>query len=64
MPALSGDTQSSTRLVAWRKASASVLLDQVKGWCGDSRTKVTVKPVIDLNADLVDPGVRGARPDP
>ena len=29
-----------------------VLLDQVKDWCGDSRTKVTVKPVIDLNADL------------
>jgi hypothetical protein len=29
-----------------------VLLDQVRDWCGDSRTKVTVKPVIDLNADL------------
>ena len=41
-----------------------VLLDQVRDWCGDSRTKVTVKPVIDLNADLVDTGVRGARPDP
>ena len=37
-----------------------VLLDQVKDWCGDSRTKVTVKPVIDLNAELVVPGVRGA----
>ena len=32
-----------------------VLLDQVKDWCGDSRTKVTVKPVIDLNADLATP---------
>ncbi len=32
-----------------------VLLDQVKDWCGDSRTKVTVKPVIDLNADLSTP---------
>ena len=41
-----------------------VLLDQVKDWCRDSRTKVTVKPVIDLNADLVHTGVRGARPDP
>ena len=41
-----------------------VLLDQVKDWCGDSRTKVTIKPVIDLNADLADPGVRGPRPDP
>jgi hypothetical protein len=29
-----------------------VLLDQVKDWCADSRTKVTVKPVIDLNAQL------------
>jgi hypothetical protein len=27
-----------------------VLLDQVKGWCKDSRTEVTIKPVIDLNA--------------
>ena len=32
-----------------------VLLDQVKDWCGDSRTKVTIKPVIDLNADLSTP---------
>ena len=32
-----------------------VLLDQVKDWCADSRTKVTVKPVIDLNADLATP---------
>ena len=32
-----------------------VLLDQVKDWCRDSRTKVTVKPVIDLNADLATP---------
>ena len=41
-----------------------VLLDQLKSWCGDSRTKITVKPVIDLNhcdvrARLCDP-----RPDP
>ncbi|MGF9754806.1 HNH endonuclease signature motif containing protein [Microvirga sp. 0TCS3.31] len=32
-----------------------VLLDQVRDWCGDSRTKVTMKPVIDLNADLATP---------
>ena len=32
-----------------------VLLDQVSDWCGDSRTKVTVKPVIGLNADLAAP---------
>ncbi len=29
-----------------------VLLDQVKSWCADSRTRVTIKPVIDLNATL------------
>jgi hypothetical protein len=33
-----------------------VLLDQVKAWCGDTRTKVTIKPVIDLNAELTAPG--------
>ena len=33
-----------------------VLLDQVKAWCGDTRTKVTIKPVIDLNAELSAPG--------
>jgi hypothetical protein len=32
-----------------------LLLDQVKDWCADSRTKVTVKPVIDLNATLSTP---------
>jgi hypothetical protein len=33
-----------------------VLLDQVRSWCADSRTKVTVKPVIDLNAQLTAQG--------
>ncbi|WP_299932824.1 HNH endonuclease signature motif containing protein [uncultured Nocardioides sp.] len=32
-----------------------VLLDQIKAWCADSRTKVTIKPVIDLNATLATP---------
>ncbi|MCP3424216.1 HNH endonuclease signature motif containing protein [Nocardioides pinisoli] len=32
-----------------------VLLDQVKSWCADTRTRVTIKPVIDLNADLSTP---------
>ncbi len=31
------------------------LLDQIKGWCGDSRTKVTIKPVIDLTTELSTP---------
>jgi hypothetical protein len=29
-----------------------LLLEQVQGWCADSRTKVTIKPVIDLTAEL------------
>ncbi|HEU4338368.1 MAG TPA: DUF222 domain-containing protein, partial [Nocardioides sp.] len=29
-----------------------LLLDQVRSWCADSRTRIIVKPVIDLNADL------------
>ncbi|WP_210648824.1 HNH endonuclease signature motif containing protein [Nocardioides sp. SYSU D00065] len=33
-----------------------LLLDQVRGWCADTRTKVTIKPVIDLTADLTTPG--------
>jgi hypothetical protein len=32
------------------------LLDQVRSWCADSRTKVTVKPVVDLNAQLTAQG--------
>jgi hypothetical protein len=33
-----------------------VLLDQVRSWCADSRTNVTIKPVIDLNAQLTAQG--------
>ena len=33
-----------------------ILLDQLKTWCGDTRTKITIKPVIDLNAHLTAPG--------
>ncbi|PKH40984.1 HNH endonuclease signature motif containing protein [Nocardioides alpinus] len=32
------------------------LLDQLKSWCGDSRTKITIKPVIDLTHHLTAPG--------
>ena len=32
-----------------------VLLDQVRDWCADSRTKITIKPVIDLDAELSTP---------
>ena len=54
----------SGRPAASRRANAWSCSTQLKDWCGDSRTKVTVKPVIDLNhgedrARLRDPG-----PDP
>ena len=32
------------------------LLDQIKAWCADSHTRVTVKPVIDLNERIWVPG--------
>jgi hypothetical protein len=32
-----------------------VLLEQIRSWCADSRTKVTIKSVIDLNAQLTAP---------
>jgi hypothetical protein len=35
-----------------------ILLDQIRSWCADSRTKVTVKPVIDLNAQLTAQGYK------
>ncbi|RYC02243.1 HNH endonuclease signature motif containing protein [Nocardioides ganghwensis] len=33
-----------------------ILLDQIRSWCADSRTKVTIKPVIDLNTQLTAQG--------
>ena len=33
-----------------------ILLEQLRSWCGDSRTKITVKPVIDLNQAKSAPG--------
>ena len=32
------------------------LLDQIKAWCADSHTRVTVKPVIDVNERIWAPG--------
>ncbi|NYE36950.1 hypothetical protein F4692_002083 [Nocardioides cavernae] len=32
-----------------------ILLDHVKDWCADTRTKVTIRPVIDLNTELSTP---------
>ncbi len=33
-----------------------ILLDQVRSWCADTRTKITIKPVIDLNTPLAATG--------
>ncbi len=33
-----------------------VLLEQVTAWCAQSRTRVTIRPVIDLNTTLSAPG--------
>jgi hypothetical protein len=35
-----------------------VLLDQIRSWCADSRTTVTIKPVIDLNVQLTAQGYK------
>jgi hypothetical protein len=35
-----------------------LLLDQIRSWCADSRTKITVKPVIDLNVQLTVQGYK------
>jgi 5-methylcytosine-specific restriction endonuclease McrA len=32
------------------------LLEHVRSWCGDSHTKVSIRPVIDLNTTLTAPG--------
>jgi hypothetical protein len=49
---LSGDTTVFGPTGRMEEAQRLVLLEQIKDWCTDSRTKVTIKPVIDLNAQL------------
>ena len=46
---------SSDRPAGWRKASAWCSSTRSRTGARDSRTKITVKPVIDLNADLSTP---------
>ena len=50
--AFSGDTTVFGPTGRLEEGQRLVLLDQVRDWCADSRTKVTIKPVIDLNTDL------------
>jgi len=49
---LSGDTTVFGPTGRLEEGQRLVLLDQIRDWCADSRTKVTIKPVIDLNAHL------------
>ncbi|NPC42421.1 DUF222 domain-containing protein, partial [Nocardioides sp. zg-1230] len=48
----SGDTTVFSRTGRLEEGQRLVLLEQVQEWCGDSGTKVTIKPVIDLNTQL------------
>jgi hypothetical protein len=55
---LSGDATVFGPTGRMENGQRLVLLDQIKSWCADSRTKVTVKPVIDLNAQLTAQGYK------
>ncbi|NPC40885.1 HNH endonuclease signature motif containing protein [Nocardioides sp. zg-1230] len=48
----SGDTTVFGPTGRLEEGQRLVLLEQVQEWCGDSGTKVTIKPVIDLNTQL------------
>ena len=56
--AFSGDTAVFGPTGRLEEGQRLVLLDQIKGWCADSRTKVTIKPVIDLTTELSTPAYR------
>jgi hypothetical protein len=53
---LSGDATVFGPTGRMENGQRLVLLDQVRSWCADTRTKVTVKPVIDLNTQLTAQG--------
>jgi hypothetical protein len=52
---LSGDTTVFGPTGRLEEGQRLVLLDQIKDWCTGSRTKITIKPVIDLNTELSTP---------
>jgi hypothetical protein len=52
---VSGDATVFTRTVRLENAQRLILLEQLQSWCADSRTKITIKPVIDLNRSLSTP---------
>ncbi|WP_224278609.1 HNH endonuclease signature motif containing protein [Nocardioides lacusdianchii] len=53
---LAGDTTVFGPTGRLEEGQRLLLLEQLKSWCGDSRTRVTVKPVIDLNQEKAAPG--------
>ena len=59
--AVTGDRESAgeisfDRLATLEAGQQQVLLDQVKTWCATSHTAVTIRPVLDLTAQLPHPG--------
>jgi hypothetical protein len=48
----SGDTTVFGPTGRMENGQRLVLLEQIQSWCADSRTEVTIKPVIDLNTRL------------
>ncbi len=53
---LSGDATVFGPTGRMENGQRLVLLDQIRAWCADSRTEVTIKPVIDLNTPLTAQG--------
>ncbi|WP_231251293.1 HNH endonuclease signature motif containing protein [Nocardioides furvisabuli] len=53
---LSGDTTIFGPTGRLEEGQRLLLLEQLRSWCGDSHTKITVKPVIDLNQPKAAPG--------
>ena len=49
---LSGDTTVFGPTGRMENGQRLVLLEQIQSWCTDTRTEVTIKPVIDLNTRL------------
>ncbi|WP_168218552.1 HNH endonuclease signature motif containing protein [Nocardioides eburneiflavus] len=49
---VSGDTTVFGPTGRMENGQRLVLLDQIQSWCADTRTEVTIKPVIDLNTTL------------
>jgi hypothetical protein len=48
----SGDTTVFGPTGRMENGQRLVLLEQIQSWCADTRTEVTIKPVIDLNTEL------------